>query len=115
MSLNSDLGTGTIYRALAAQVERFQEELMTTAETGRPSAKHKALLPKTTNNEDTKSGRINKYEEKCEQKVVRVGLKSTSRVKRAILESKVTLIAVSVKRIMTLFAAFFFKSLSKAL
>lgn len=88
--MNSDLGTGTIYRALAAQVERFQEELKTTAETGRPSAKHKALLPKTTNNEDTKSGRINifvteKHEEKCEQKVVRVGLKSTSRVKRAIL------------------------------
>lgn len=42
VSVNSDLGTKTIYRALAVQVERFQEELKTIAETGQPSAKRKA-------------------------------------------------------------------------
>lgn len=42
VSVNSDLGTKTIYKALVAQVERFQEELKTIAETGQPTAKHKA-------------------------------------------------------------------------
>ncbi|XP_047445795.1 E3 ubiquitin-protein ligase TRIM39 [Mugil cephalus] len=37
VSLNSDLGTGTIYRSLAALVERFQEELKNVTETGFPS------------------------------------------------------------------------------
>nr|XP_020479925.1 nuclear factor 7, brain-like [Monopterus albus] len=34
VSLNSDLGTGSIYRSLAAVVERFQEELKTLSNTG---------------------------------------------------------------------------------
>ncbi|XP_070785877.1 E3 ubiquitin-protein ligase TRIM39 [Enoplosus armatus] len=38
VSVNSDLGTGTIYRSLAAQVERFQEELKNIAETGFPAS-----------------------------------------------------------------------------
>ncbi|XP_035849685.1 zinc finger protein RFP isoform X3 [Sander lucioperca] len=38
VSVNSDLGTGTIYRSLAALVERFQEELKTIAETGFPAS-----------------------------------------------------------------------------
>ncbi|TMS02140.1 E3 ubiquitin-protein ligase TRIM39 [Larimichthys crocea] len=37
VSVNSDLGTGTIYRSLAAQVERFQETLKNIAETGFPA------------------------------------------------------------------------------
>uniref|UniRef100_UPI0037E881CC E3 ubiquitin-protein ligase TRIM39 isoform X2 n=1 Tax=Semicossyphus pulcher TaxID=241346 RepID=UPI0037E881CC len=37
VSVNSDLGTGTIYRSLAVQVERFQKELRTVAETGFPT------------------------------------------------------------------------------
>lgn len=37
VSVNSDLGTGTIYRSLAAQVERFKEELKNAAETGFPA------------------------------------------------------------------------------
>lgn len=40
VSVNTDLGTGSIYRALEAQIERFQEQLKTTAETGLPSGKH---------------------------------------------------------------------------
>ena len=32
--MNSDLGTATIYRALAAEMVRFQEELNATAKTG---------------------------------------------------------------------------------
>lgn len=44
VSVNSDLGTGTIYRSLAALVESFQEELETIAETGQWNAKHKASL-----------------------------------------------------------------------
>ncbi|XP_068611779.1 E3 ubiquitin-protein ligase TRIM68 [Brachionichthys hirsutus] len=35
--VNSDLGTGTIYISLAAQVERFREELKNIAETGFPA------------------------------------------------------------------------------
>ncbi|KAM7366531.1 hypothetical protein PAMP_015966 [Pampus punctatissimus] len=38
VSVNSDLGTGTIYRSLAAQVERFQEDLKSIAETGFPAS-----------------------------------------------------------------------------
>ncbi|XP_039997511.1 E3 ubiquitin-protein ligase TRIM39 [Xiphias gladius] len=38
VSVNSDLGTGTIYRSLAALVERFQEELKVVAETGFPAS-----------------------------------------------------------------------------
>ncbi|XP_044038849.1 E3 ubiquitin-protein ligase TRIM39 isoform X2 [Siniperca chuatsi] len=38
VSVNSDLGTGTIYRSLAAQMERFQEELKNIAETGFPAS-----------------------------------------------------------------------------
>ncbi|XP_075948514.1 E3 ubiquitin-protein ligase TRIM21 [Anarhichas minor] len=38
VSVNSDLGTGTIYRSLAAVVERFQEELLIIAETGFPAS-----------------------------------------------------------------------------
>ncbi|TDG99541.1 hypothetical protein EPR50_G00194760 [Perca flavescens] len=38
VSVNSDLGTGTIYRSLAALVESFQEELETIAETGFPDS-----------------------------------------------------------------------------
>lgn len=41
VSVNSDLGTGTIYRSLAALVERFQEDLRSIAETGQHNAKHK--------------------------------------------------------------------------
>nr|XP_046236996.1 E3 ubiquitin-protein ligase TRIM39 [Scatophagus argus] len=37
VSVNSDLGTGTIYRSLAEQVERFHEELKNIAETGFPA------------------------------------------------------------------------------
>ncbi|XP_051256036.1 E3 ubiquitin-protein ligase TRIM39 [Dicentrarchus labrax] len=37
VSVNSDLGTGTIYRSLAVQVERFQEELKKIADTGFPA------------------------------------------------------------------------------
>uniref|UniRef100_UPI003AAF02B2 zinc-binding protein A33 isoform X2 n=1 Tax=Centroberyx gerrardi TaxID=166262 RepID=UPI003AAF02B2 len=37
VSVNSDLGTGTIYRSLAALVERFQEELKNIAEIGFPA------------------------------------------------------------------------------
>ncbi|XP_035531291.1 E3 ubiquitin-protein ligase TRIM7 [Morone saxatilis] len=37
VSVNSDLGTGTIYRSLAAQVERFHEELKKIADTGFPA------------------------------------------------------------------------------
>ncbi|XP_049425344.1 E3 ubiquitin-protein ligase TRIM39 [Epinephelus fuscoguttatus] len=36
VSVNSDLGTRTIYRSLAAVMERFQEELKVIAETGFP-------------------------------------------------------------------------------
>ncbi|XP_054457943.1 zinc-binding protein A33 [Anoplopoma fimbria] len=38
VSVNSDLGTGTIYRSLAALVEKFQEELLIIAETGFPAS-----------------------------------------------------------------------------
>ncbi|XP_032355311.1 nuclear factor 7, brain isoform X2 [Etheostoma spectabile] len=38
VSVNSDLGTGTIYRSLAALVENFQEDLKTIAETGFPAS-----------------------------------------------------------------------------
>ncbi|XP_070711040.1 E3 ubiquitin-protein ligase TRIM39 [Pempheris klunzingeri] len=38
VSVNFDLGTGTIYRSLAAQVERFQEQLKMVAETGFPAS-----------------------------------------------------------------------------
>ncbi|XP_022616823.1 E3 ubiquitin-protein ligase TRIM39-like [Seriola dumerili] len=38
VAVNSDLGTGTIYRSLAALVERFQEQLKNIAETGFPPA-----------------------------------------------------------------------------
>ncbi|XP_034713023.1 E3 ubiquitin-protein ligase TRIM39 isoform X2 [Etheostoma cragini] len=38
VSVNSDLGTGTIYRSLAALVESFQEDLKTIAETGFPAS-----------------------------------------------------------------------------
>lgn len=34
VSLESELGTGPIYRELAAQLETFQDELSTIAETG---------------------------------------------------------------------------------
>lgn len=34
VSVNPDLGTGTIYRSLSVLVEKFQEELKTVAETG---------------------------------------------------------------------------------
>ncbi|TKS93025.1 E3 ubiquitin-protein ligase TRIM39 [Collichthys lucidus] len=37
VSVNSNLGTGNIYRSLAAQVERFQETLKNIAETGFPA------------------------------------------------------------------------------
>ncbi|XP_044196773.1 E3 ubiquitin-protein ligase TRIM7 isoform X1 [Thunnus albacares] len=37
VSVNSDLGTGTIYRSLAVLVERFQKELNSIAETGFPA------------------------------------------------------------------------------
>ncbi|KAG7233377.1 hypothetical protein INR49_007107 [Caranx melampygus] len=37
VSVNSDLGTGTIYRSLASLVERFQGELKNIAETGFPA------------------------------------------------------------------------------
>ncbi|XP_056156325.1 zinc finger protein RFP [Lampris incognitus] len=37
VSVNSDLGTGTIYRSLAALVERFQEQLKNIAEIGFPA------------------------------------------------------------------------------
>ncbi|XP_065806522.1 E3 ubiquitin-protein ligase TRIM39 [Labrus bergylta] len=37
VSVNTDLGTGTIYRALAAQVESFLKELKKAAETGFPA------------------------------------------------------------------------------
>ncbi|XP_076581492.1 E3 ubiquitin-protein ligase TRIM39 isoform X1 [Chaetodon auriga] len=37
VSVNSDLGTGTIYRSLAVQVEKFQQELKNIAETGFPA------------------------------------------------------------------------------
>ncbi|XP_034006119.1 nuclear factor 7, ovary isoform X2 [Trematomus bernacchii] len=36
VSLTHDLGTGTVYRSLAAQMERFQEELKNIAEKGFP-------------------------------------------------------------------------------
>ncbi|XP_008286993.1 tripartite motif-containing protein 7 [Stegastes partitus] len=36
-SVRSDLGTGTIYRSLAAMVEKFQEELKNVAENGFPA------------------------------------------------------------------------------
>ncbi|XP_071315318.1 E3 ubiquitin-protein ligase TRIM39 isoform X2 [Trachinotus anak] len=36
VSVNSDLGTGTIYRSLVALMERFQEQLKNIAETGFP-------------------------------------------------------------------------------
>uniref|UniRef100_A0AAQ4PZX9 Bloodthirsty-related gene family, member 1 n=1 Tax=Gasterosteus aculeatus aculeatus TaxID=481459 RepID=A0AAQ4PZX9_GASAC len=38
VSVNSDLGTGSIYRSLAALLERFQEDLLTIAETGFPAS-----------------------------------------------------------------------------
>ncbi|XP_035462834.1 zinc finger protein RFP isoform X1 [Scophthalmus maximus] len=38
VSVNSDLGTGIVYRSLAALVERFQEELRNVAEKGFPAA-----------------------------------------------------------------------------
>ncbi|XP_045920933.1 zinc finger protein RFP [Micropterus dolomieu] len=38
VSVNSDVGTGTIYRSLAAQMESFQEQLKTIAETGFPAS-----------------------------------------------------------------------------
>lgn len=44
VSLNFDLGTETIYRELAAKVEKFQKELKTIAETGQPSAKYKGCF-----------------------------------------------------------------------
>ncbi|XP_062301391.1 E3 ubiquitin-protein ligase TRIM39 [Scomber scombrus] len=37
VSVNSDLGTGTIYRSLAALVERFQQDLKSVIETGFPA------------------------------------------------------------------------------
>ncbi|CAJ1085813.1 E3 ubiquitin-protein ligase TRIM39 [Xyrichtys novacula] len=37
VSVNTDLGTGTIYRSLAAQVENFHKELKSVAESGFPS------------------------------------------------------------------------------
>ncbi|XP_068564202.1 E3 ubiquitin-protein ligase TRIM39 [Cebidichthys violaceus] len=38
VSVNCELGTGTIYRSLAAVVERFQEELLKIADTGFPAS-----------------------------------------------------------------------------
>ncbi|XP_042367773.1 nuclear factor 7, brain [Plectropomus leopardus] len=38
VSVNSDLGTGTIYRSLAVLVEKFEEELKVIAETGFPAS-----------------------------------------------------------------------------
>ncbi|XP_050931493.1 E3 ubiquitin-protein ligase TRIM39 isoform X2 [Lates calcarifer] len=38
VSVNPDLGTGTIYRSLSVLVEKFQEELKTVAETGFPAS-----------------------------------------------------------------------------
>ncbi|KAM6959735.1 E3 ubiquitin-protein ligase TRIM21 [Tautogolabrus adspersus] len=38
VSVSTDLGTGTIYRSLAAQVEGFQKELKKAAETGFPAS-----------------------------------------------------------------------------
>ncbi|KAM8897266.1 E3 ubiquitin-protein ligase TRIM21 isoform 2-T3 [Spinachia spinachia] len=48
VSLNSDLGTASIYRSLAALLETFQEELLTIAETGFPSS---ALEPSPVRSE----------------------------------------------------------------
>lgn len=44
VTLKSELGTGPIYRELAAQLGTFQDELSTIAETGQPSAKHKGSI-----------------------------------------------------------------------
>lgn len=38
VSVNSDLGTGIVFRSLAALVERFQEQLRSIAETGFPAS-----------------------------------------------------------------------------
>ncbi|XP_068444473.1 E3 ubiquitin-protein ligase TRIM39 [Clinocottus analis] len=38
MSVNSDLGTGTVFRSLAVLVEKFQKELLIIAETGFPDS-----------------------------------------------------------------------------
>ncbi|KAF7642592.1 hypothetical protein LDENG_00255260, partial [Lucifuga dentata] len=38
VSVNSDLGTGTVYRSLAVLVERFQEELKNVSERGFPTS-----------------------------------------------------------------------------
>lgn len=56
--MNSDLGTGTIYRSLAAQVEQFQEELKNIVEKGLFVSKH------------NKYGRIWMHLYKYEPKVV---------------------------------------------
>lgn len=56
VSLESELGTGPIYRELAAQLETFQDELSTIAETGQPSAKHKGSIPSMGNRSTTDLG-----------------------------------------------------------
>ncbi|XP_034532665.1 zinc-binding protein A33 [Notolabrus celidotus] len=47
VSVNTDLGTGTIYRSLAAQVESFQNELKKVAETGFPAPVLEPSPPRT--------------------------------------------------------------------
>lgn len=57
VSLKSELGTGPIYRELAAQLETFQDELSTIAETGQPRAKHKGSIASMGNKNATDLGR----------------------------------------------------------
>lgn len=56
VSLKSELGTGPIYRELAAQLENFQDELSTIAETGQPCAKHKGSIASMGNRNTTDLG-----------------------------------------------------------
>lgn len=57
VSLKSGLGTGPIYRELAAQLETFQDELSAIAETGQPSAKHKGSIASDLGSADNSSVR----------------------------------------------------------
>lgn len=60
VSLKSELGTGPIYRELAAQLGTFQDELSTIAETGQPSAKHKGSIASMGNKNATDLGSADK-------------------------------------------------------